>query len=151
MQFRYAFVTDVEGVHVLDITEIEAKESNISNFRRCSFYIPSARTYAYVSAGKNGLVVLDIEKPEKPFEYMRYNENGSINDLNDVKIATTNASLFAYLADGKNGLKILQLTDPERVPEFYGLSPAVKPKLIAWAKTDGPAMAISKPLIEIEE
>lgn len=78
--------------------------------------------------------------------YEKFDEGGKIDDLNDVKIATTNASLFAYLADGKNGLKVVQLTDPERVPTFYGFSPHVKPLVIAHRETHGPALAISKPL-----
>ena len=55
-------------------------------------------------------------------------------------------SLFAYLADGENWLKVVQLTDPERVPQFYGFSPEVKPLVIAKRATEGPAIAISKPL-----
>ena len=105
-----------------------------------------ARTYAYVAAGKHGLQIVDIERPEHPKLYLSFTDEGRINDLNDVKVATTNASLFAYLADGENGLKVVQLTDPERVPTFYGFSPEVKPALIAWKKTEGPALAISKPL-----
>jgi hypothetical protein len=69
-----------------------------------------------------------------------------INDTNDIKIATTNASLFGYVADGKNGLVILQLTDPDRVPGFYGFSPEVKPLVIARKQMAGPALAITKPL-----
>ena len=87
-----------------------------------------------------------VKQPEHPKVYDRFTDGGAINDLNDVKIATTNASLFAYLADGRNGLKVLQLTDPDRVPQFYGFSPEVKPQLIAWRKTAGPAISISKPL-----
>lgn len=146
VQFRYAFVTDAKGLHVVDITEIGKAQEVAALPLQDARSVYLARTYAYVSGGRDGLVIVDIERPEKPREYMRYNGDGRINDLNDVKIATTNASLFAYLADGKNGLKVLQLTDPERVPEFYGFSPEVKPKIISWAATDGPAMAISKPL-----
>jgi hypothetical protein len=32
------------------------------------------------------------------------------------------------------------------VPTFYGFSPEVKPLVIATKKTEGPALAISKPL-----
>ena len=45
-----------------------------------------------------------------------------------------------------NGLKVLQLTDFERVPQTYGFSPDVKPKLISHRKTGGPALAVAKPL-----
>ncbi len=58
----------------------------------------------------------------------------------------TNASLFAYVADGRNGLKVLQLIGPATQPNFYGFSPAPKPELIAWARTPGPALAMSKGL-----
>ena len=148
IQFRYAFVTDSNGMHVVDVTYpdkptvISKASIQLSDAR--NIYL--ARTYAYISGGKDGLIIVDIEKPEEPRIYQIYNDGGRINDLNDVKIATTNASLFAYLADGKNGLKVIQLTDPERVPNFYGFSPEVKPLLIATRKTHGPAMAISKPL-----
>lgn len=148
IQFRYLFVTDRRGMHVVDVTHPETPKMVESGFLKIgdarNIYL--ARTYAYVSAGQQGLVIVDIEKPTSPFIYQTFNDGGSINDLNDVKVATTNASLFAYLADGKNGLKVVQLTDPERVPTFYGFSPEVKPKLIARHKTDGPALAISKPL-----
>ena len=43
-------------------------------------------------------------------------------------------------------MKVVQLTDPDRVPTFYGFSPEVKPELIAWKKTSGPALYVSKGL-----
>lgn len=148
VQFRYAFIIDSNGFHVLDITNItkpqKIESASLALQDGRGVYV--ARTYAYLAGGSEGLVIVDIEKPEKPFIYKVYNDSGTINDLNDVKIATTNASLFAYLADGKNGLKVLQLTDPDRVPGFYGFSPEVQPQTIAWKHTDGPALAISKPL-----
>ena len=56
----------------------------------------------------------------------------------------TNASLFAYVADGKNGLRVLQLTSPEETPTYLGFSPRPQPRLIATARTHGPALAVSK-------
>lgn len=148
IQFRYAFVTNAQGFHVLDISNISqprwVKSATVELADARNVYV--ARTYAYIAGGKDGLVIVDIERPEHPRIYQRYSAEGAINDLYDVKIATTNASLFAYLADGANGLKVVQLTDPERTPNFYGFSPEVKPLLIAQRKTDGPATAISKPL-----
>jgi hypothetical protein len=92
------------------------------------------------------MVIIDIERPEQPSVYSAFSDNGALNDTNDIKVASTNASLFAYVADGKNGLAVVQLTDPERVPGFYGFSPPVKPIVIARKRTAGPALAISKPL-----
>ena len=105
-----------------------------------------ARTYAYVAAGSEGLAIINIENPETPRLYQKFNAGGSLNDARDVIVATTNASLFAYVADGKNGLKVLQLTSPASQPNFYGFSPAPKPELIAWRKTAKPALALSKGL-----
>jgi hypothetical protein len=148
VQFRYAFMTDADGFHVFDITHPETPRkvsgATISLPDARSVYV--ARTYAYVAGGKEGVVIIDVERPEKPFIFEKFNGEGEINDSHDVKVATTNASLIAYVADGKNGLVVVQLTDPDRVPGFYGFSPPVKPKVIARKRTAGPALALSKPL-----
>jgi hypothetical protein len=147
IQFRYAFVTDAKGMHVLDITTINQPrkvEKTIPLTDARNIYL--ARTYAYISGGSDGMVIVDIEKPEAPKIYGRFGKEFGLTDTNDIKIATTNASLFAYVADGKNGLSIFQLTDPERVPGFYGFTPEVKPLLISHRKTEGAVFAISKPL-----
>jgi len=148
IQFRYAFVVDADGFHVLDVTDVskpvKVQGADIALADARNLYV--ARTYAYVAGGSQGLVIVDVEHPEKPFVYQVFNDDGKINDLHDVKVATTNASLIGYLADGVNGLKIVQLTDPDRVPTFYGFSPEVKPMIIAHKETEGPALALSKPL-----
>ena len=91
-------------------------------------------------------MIVDVEKPETPRHYLTFTASGRINDAQDVIVASTNASLFAYVADGTNGLKVIQLTSPESQPKFYGFSPEPKPVLIAWRKTDSPALALSKGL-----
>lgn len=148
LQFRYLFVTDDDGFHVVDVTypdkPVRVKNASVPLIDPHGIYV--ARTYAYVAGGSEGLVIIDVEKPEQPKVYMRYNDEGRINDTRDVKVASTNASLFAYVADGKNGLKVLQLTDPDRVPAYYGFSPEVKPEVIAHHATHGPALALSKGL-----
>ncbi len=105
-----------------------------------------ARTYAYVAAKKDGLVILNVTNPEKPILYQKVDFGGQLNDAEDVIVGSTNASLFAYVADGRNGLKVIQLTSPASQPNFYGFSPAPKPELIAWARTPTPALALSKGL-----
>jgi len=147
-QFRYVFAVDDEGLKVIDITDLE-KPKVIPG---ASLPITSAnrvfvsRTYAYVAAGSNGIVIVDVENPENPKEYLRYTADGQINDARDVIVASTNASLFAYVADGKNGLKVLQLTSPDSQPGFYGFAPEPKPELISWRETRSPALALSRPL-----
>jgi len=105
-----------------------------------------ARTYAYVANSQEGIAIIDIEQPEHPRLDQTFNAGGLLNDVHQVRVAMTNASLFAYVADGKNGMRIVQLTSPETMPEYAGFSPRPKPVLIATFKTKGEALGISKPL-----
>ena len=105
-----------------------------------------ARSYAYVAAGAEGLVIVDIEQSEQPKVLVKYTAEGKLNDARDVIVGTTNASAFAYVADGKNGLKVVQLTSPDIQPKFYGFAPEPRPHLIAWRETSSPAMSLAKGL-----
>ncbi|HJU40464.1 MAG TPA: multiheme c-type cytochrome [Tahibacter sp.] len=148
VQFRYLFVTAADGLHVVDITQ-PAQPREIDGARlalRDARKLHLARTYAYVANGAEGLAIVDITRPENPVLYQSYNADGKLTDATDVVVATTNASLFAYVADGRNGLKVIQLTSPESQPKFYGFSPEPKPRLIAWRKTDKPALSLSRGL-----
>lgn len=148
VQFRYLWVTDAEGLKLFDITDLRRPAPvpsgtvALTDARR----IYLARTYAYVAAKQDGLVIIDVTKPRSPRIYQKVTLDGQLNDAEDVIVASTNATLFAYVADGRNGLKVLQLTSPSTQPNFYGFSPAPQPQLIAWAKTPSPARALSKGL-----
>ncbi len=147
VQFRYAFVCDAEGLKVLDVTSPE-------DARRVGAFVPLthandvyvARTYAYVAAGAEGLVIVDVENPEAIFVDQTFTADGALNDARAVRVASTNASAFAYVADGRNGLRVLQLTSPVETPGYLGFSPRPAPRLIATRKTNGPAIALSKGL-----
>ena len=148
LQFRYLFVADDAGFTTIDVTDptrprhVGVARVPLADARR--IYV--ARTFAYVAAGKEGLAIIDVERPEAPRLYQKYTAEGKLDDARDVIVGTTNASLFAYVADGANGLKVLQLTSPEIQPKFYGFSPDPKPTLIAWRDTATPALALSKGL-----
>jgi hypothetical protein len=130
VQFRYAYVIDDEGVKVLDATDL-ANPRPLSKLNLPDVEgIYLARTYAYLAAGKRGLVILNIENPEQPRVDQVFDAGGCINDLHDVKLAITYTSEFAYLADGKNGLRVVQMTSPE-TPGNGGFSPRPTPRLIA--------------------
>ncbi|MEK7748132.1 MAG: hypothetical protein AAB300_03555 [Nitrospirota bacterium] len=146
VQFRYAFVTDGEGLQVIDITNPAAPKMVASVPIASAHSVYVARTYAYVAAGARGLVIVDVERPENPFIDQIYTAEGKLNDVRDVKVASTNASLFAYVADGKNGMRVLQLTSPEATPGYLGFSPKPAPRLIATRHTHGPALSIAKGL-----
>jgi hypothetical protein len=148
IQFRYAFVTDADGMKVIDVTIPErprlVPEATIALADARSVYV--ARTYAYVAAGRDGLVIVDVERPEQPRLDQTFTADGTLDDVNDVKVAMTNASVFAYVADGKNGLRVVQLISANRTPGAFGFSPRPTPVLIASYRTHGPALSLSKGL-----
>lgn len=146
VQFRYAFVLDREGMKVLDIT-FPTKPKMVAALALADardLYV--ARGYAYIAAGKQGLAIVDIERPEQPRMKPIFSAGGQINEASSVRVGSTNASLFAYIADGKNGLRVLQLTSPVTQPNYYGFNPEPKPELIATYPTHEPALALSKGL-----
>jgi hypothetical protein len=148
LQFRYLFVASDAGLEVVDVTLPEkavlvpGARVTLADARRV--YV--ARTYAYVAAGREGLAIVDVEKPGQPRLLTKFTAEGKLDDARDVVVGSTNASLFAYVADGRNGLKVVQLTSPESQPRFYGFSPEPRPQLIAWKETASPATALSKGL-----
>ena len=148
LQFRYLFVTDADGLRVVDVTRpenpllIDGAFVPMNNAQRV--YV--ARTYAYVAAGTQGLAIVNVWQPPQPKLVEFYNAGGTIVDTRDVIVASTNASLFAYLADGPGGLKVVQLTSPASQPNFYGFSPVPKPELIATYRTKNAVLSLSKGL-----
>ena len=146
VQFRYAFVVDHAGLKVLDITD-PAKPVVVNNAAvplEDARNIYTARTYAYVAAGKQGMAIIDIERPDQPRLDQMFNANGKLNDTNDVKLGMVSSSLFAFVADGHNGLQVVQLFGPEEDPKFAGFSPQPMPKLIATYRGSGSALAVSR-------
>ena len=139
-------MVDREGLKVLDVTHlaqpvpVENATVTLSDAR--NIYV--ARTYAYVAAGKDGLAIIDVERPEHPKLDQMFNADNRLNDTNDIKLGMVSSSLFAYIADGKNGLRVVQLFSPQTNPGFLGFSPRAAPKLIATHRTPGPALAVSK-------
>ena len=152
LQFRYLWVTDAAGLELFDVTHLDhpvpvpSATVPFADARR----VYLARTYAYVAAGADGLVIVNITRPEHPEVFWRMPNLafwlGQTPDTQDVSVASTNASLFAYVADGRNGMKVLQLFSPETNPNFYGFSPRPVPELIAWARTPNRALAVNKGL-----
>lgn len=129
-QFRYGYVCDDEGIKVLDLSDLAkpVAKAMIRLHHAHSIYL--ARTYAYVAAGPNGLVILDITKAEEPKVDQVFTADGCMNDVHDVKLAIAYNSQMAYIADGHNGLRVVQLTSPE-TPGYEGFSPKPTPRLIA--------------------
>src|SRR5579863_7404241 len=139
VQFRYAFVVDRQGLKVLDVTSLAHPRivagAAIALEDARNIYV--ARTYAYVAGGKQGLVIVDVERPEHPRIEQVFTAGDALNDTRDVKLGMTAASAFAYVADGLNGLRIVQLFAPNDQPNYLGFSPRPTPKLIATYRTKG--------------
>jgi hypothetical protein len=146
VQFRYAFVVDSQGLKALDVTDLAHPRivpgalTAIGDARN----VTVSRTYAYVSAGKNGVALVNVERPEHPGLDQMFTADGQLNEVNDIKIGAVDASIFAYVADGRNGLRILQMISPEDSAESYGFSPRLTPKLIATYRTAGTALVVSR-------
>jgi hypothetical protein len=148
IQFRYAFVTDDEGLKVLNITDpnrpvpVSGGVVRLQNPGR--LYV--ARTYAYVANGPQGLAIIDVENPERPVLDQMFNAGGLLNDTRAVQIGSVSASQFALVADGRNGLRVVQLISPDTVAGAQGFSPRPNPRLIATYPTHGEALAVSRGL-----
>jgi hypothetical protein len=146
VQFRYAFVVDREGLKVLDATDLAhprlvAGATVVLDDAR---NVTVSRTYAYVPAGRHGIAIVDVTRPEHPSLAQTFTADGAINDARDLKIGAVAGGVFAYVADGVNGLRILQVLSPEDSPDSYGFSPPLRPKLIATYKTPGSALIVSR-------
>ena len=151
VQFRYAFVTDQEGLKVVDVSREEdlfrdGVVATVPIGAARDVYV--AKTYAYVASGTDGLVMVDVTRPRSPSVYMTWDDNGRLRDLHQIKVAMTYDSLFAYLANGEGGLVVVQLVSPDdplqRSP--YGFSPRPAPATVAVWEGHGPVYAISKAL-----
>jgi len=152
VQFRYAFVCWDGGLAAVDVTP-EADGSFCTSPRVVAqvpfedargLYV--ARTYAYVAAGRQGLGIVDVTRPEHMELVQLYDERGYMDDCNDVKIGITNTALFAYVADGRHGLRVLELMAPGRVAGTAGFSPRPEPRLVASFQTEGRALSLSRGL-----
>ena len=148
IQFRYAFVTDDDGMKVLDITNpdrpVPVRNALVTLREPGRLYV--ARTYAYVANGREGLAIIDVENPEAPHLDQMFNAGGALNDTRAVQIGSVSASQFALVADGKNGLRVVQLISPDTVAGAQGFSPRPNPKLIATCPTKGETICVSRGL-----
>ncbi len=145
IQFRYCFVVDSEGFKVVDITQpaspqlVPGADVRLADARG----VFVMRAYAYVAAGHEGVVIIDIETPDEPFLDQTFNADGQMDDTNAITTGSINASTFAFVADGRNGLRVLRLLGPE-VPGSLGFSARPVPELLATYRTRGPALAIAQ-------
>ncbi|MEY2546597.1 MAG: hypothetical protein QOG48_1714 [Verrucomicrobiota bacterium] len=148
VQFRYGFITDDDGMKVVDLTEpdgpVPVKNAFVALNHPGRLYV--ARTYAYVANGPEGLAIIDVENPARPRLDQMFNANGALNDVRAVQIGSVSASQFALVADGKNGMRVVQLISPDTVAGAQGFSPRPNPKLIATYHTKGEAICVSRGL-----
>ena len=75
-QFRFLFVTDDDGLKTIDITDVSKPRlldgNTIALADANRVFV--ARTFAYVAAGSDGLVIVDVSDPTQLKEYQRFND-----------------------------------------------------------------------------
>lgn len=141
VQFRYAFVSDDDGVKVVRLDDLQ-HVATVPLTHAGRLY--AARTYLYVPNGPHGLAIVDITNPEQPWLDQEFRE---LTDCRAVQIGSVHASMFALVADGTNGFAVVQLISPDTVPGYQGFSPRPAPRLIArYPIRAGEAVAISRGL-----
>jgi hypothetical protein len=156
VQFRYAFVTDADGLKAVDVT-FPAKAVQAGN----TFPIADARNvyvareYAYVAGGQDGVVFVDVTvptsmkavvDPQTRQSLAPFTADGRLQDVNMVRIGMVNDSVYAMVADGQTGLHVLQVVTPmDGGRSAYGFSPSPRPTWIANYPAKG-ARAIARGL-----
>ena len=93
VQFRYAFVTDADGLKVIDVTlpDTAARRRRARSCRwrrRHGLYL--ARTYAYVAAGTGRPRDRRHRAARAAAARSEFNADGAIADARDVKVGMTN-------------------------------------------------------------
>ena len=82
IQFRYGFITDDDGLKIVDLTEpirpIPLPHATVRLRNAGRLYV--AHTYAYVANGPEGLAIIDVENPERPFIDQMFAPKGSARD-----------------------------------------------------------------------
>jgi hypothetical protein len=146
IQLRYAFALDRAGLQVFDLAEPERPRRvpgavvPLADARGLTV----ARSHAYVAAGRDGLIIVDVEKPAAPKVVDYDRRRAPLDDTYDVAVGATNVSFFAYVADGRNGLKVVSLVEPPETPGHLGFAPQPTPRLIATYPTAGVAVAVNR-------
>ena len=141
----WKFWSLADGQTTTPATDVVSPEPKASLHLHEARNVYVARTYAYVSGGHEGLIIVDVKNPLEPKVDQIYTANGCIGDLNDVKLGITCNSEFAYLADGHNGMHVVQLTNAD-TPGTGGFATRLTPQLIATRKLpkEGHAVCISE-------
>ncbi len=147
VQFQYAFVTDEEGFKVFDVSNLNhpvpIPRATVKLHDAQRLYV--GRSFAYVANGHEGLAIIDIERPQSPRLYMKYNAGGKLNDTRSVQLGTVASSIYAIVADGHNGMHVLSMMTPDTVPGHMGFTPPPSPRHIATFHVHhGEALAVSR-------
>jgi hypothetical protein len=79
VQFRYGFVVDRDGLKALDVTDLAHPRVVPGAFVPIgdARNVAVSRTDAYVSAGKNGVALVNVEQPEHPRPEQMFTADGA--------------------------------------------------------------------------
>ncbi|MBI5183022.1 MAG: fibronectin type III domain-containing protein [Nitrospinae bacterium] len=106
----YAYVTNSEGLHIIDLSGTEIIVSVETPGYAWDVYVSG--NYAYVADGSSGLQVIDISNPYSPEIIGSVDTRGFAWDV-DV------SGNYAYVADWGSGLQVIDISTPSS-PEIIG-------------------------------
>jgi len=139
VQFRYGFITDDDGLKIVDLyranTAGSASAFDAADLNHAAFLRRADLRIRRERPGRS----CDCRCRKSRTTATRANVQcrRALNDTRAVQIGSVSASEFALVADGRNGLRVVQLISPDTVPGAQGFSPRPNPKLIATYPTKG--------------
>jgi hypothetical protein len=128
VQGSYAYVGDINGLMVMDISN-PASPTPVSRTLSSIHYVPDvtvAGNLAYVTAGTDGLRVVEISDPANPLEIGFHDTLGQAED-------TVISGNYAYVADLGSGLRVVDVSNPSSPVEVGAFS--------GWTNTYGVAVS----------
>jgi len=106
---NYAYLAIESGIQIFNIS-IPSSPIRVGNINITQeswiddIYVSG--TYAYLAAFSDGLIIVDVSRPEAPVEVGSYDEG--FNFARDVYVSDN----FAYITDGMNGMRIIDVNKP---------------------------------------
>ncbi len=110
----YAFVADGLSLLILNVTN-PSNPYEVGNVAIAAQKVYVYGYYAFVAAGQDGLVIVDVSNPSDPHIVASCVSPGGGGGVRDVYVEDS----YAYVANGEAGLVIVDVSDPHN-PQVLG-------------------------------